>query len=85
MDPNSAVRVRALQVYRNIDMTRERIGLIFELMEMFLSFQTQHWEMSFSDWKLIIPSNAYVSISSHKKSFYVGGVLIGPTPITSPS
>ena len=35
----SAVNVQDLQAYRNMDMTRERISLIFELSAIFLSFQ----------------------------------------------
>ena len=35
----SAVSVQDSQAYRNMDMTRERISLIFELSAMFLSFQ----------------------------------------------
>ena len=35
----SAVNVQDSQAYRNMDMTRERISLIFELSAIFLSFQ----------------------------------------------
>ena len=35
----SAVSVQDSQAYRNMDMTRERISLIFELSAIFLSFQ----------------------------------------------
>ena len=35
----SAVSVQDSQAYRNMDMTRERISLIFELSTTFLSFQ----------------------------------------------
>ena len=35
----SAVIVQDSQAFRNMDMTRERINLIFELSAMFLSFQ----------------------------------------------
>ena len=35
----SAVSVQYSQAYRNVDMTRERISLIFELSAIFLSFQ----------------------------------------------
>ena len=35
----SAVSVQDSQAYRNIDMTRERISLIFELSAIILSFQ----------------------------------------------
>ena len=35
----SAVSVQYSQAYRNMDMTRERINLIFELSVIFLSFQ----------------------------------------------
>ena len=35
----SAVSVQDSQAYRNVDMTRERISLIFELSAIFLSFQ----------------------------------------------
>ena len=35
----SAVRVQDSQAYRNMNMTRERISLIFELSAIFLSFQ----------------------------------------------
>ena len=35
----SAVSVQDSQAYRNMDMTRDRINLIFELSAIFLSFQ----------------------------------------------
>ena len=37
--PSLCVQVQDSQAYRNIDMTRERISLIFELSAIFLSFQ----------------------------------------------
>ena len=36
---NSAVSVQDSHAYKNMDMTNERISLIFELRSMFLSFQ----------------------------------------------
>ena len=35
---SSAVRIHDSQAYKKIDVTRKRIGRIFELREMFLSF-----------------------------------------------
>ena len=37
---SSAVRVHDSQAYRKMDVTRERIRLVLELREIFLSFQT---------------------------------------------
>ena len=54
----SAVNVQDSQAYRNMDMTRERISLIFELSAIFLSFQMV---LSFISRKFIIEMYAFFS------------------------
>ena len=64
----SAVSVQDSQTYRNMDMTRERISLIFELSAIFLSFQmVLSWASAAVAWAILArisgldPSSAMIA------------------------
>ena len=61
---SSAVRVHYLQAYSRMDVTRERISLILELREIFLSFQSGFNFVNAAVVRAILESNSGVEPSS---------------------
>ena len=67
----SAVSVQDSQAYRNMDMTRERISLIFELSAIFLSFQ------------MVLSLANYTHLYSKSGSIFSDCCHISPVTITN--